>query len=147
MLLDRVGRRPLLLVGSTGMTITLAAATFAFSHAEVVGGSPTLPQPYGPVALVAAHVFVLFFAISWGPVVWVLLGEMFPNNLRAPALAVAAAAQWLANFLITATFPPLSEFSLPLTYLGYTAFAALSLWFVIRLVPETKGRTLEEMSV
>lgn len=145
LLVDRAGRRPLLLTGSIGMTVMLAATTFAFSQATTVNGEPQLADPYGPMALVAAHVFVFFFAISWGPVVWVLLGEMFPNRFRAPALALAAAAQWLANFLITATFPPLSELSLPLTYLGYTAFAAVSVWFVLKWVPETKGRTLEDM--
>ncbi|SDP64950.1 MFS transporter, SP family, sugar:H+ symporter [Actinopolyspora xinjiangensis] len=145
LLLDRVGRRPLLLTGSVGMTIMLGLATYAFSHANTVDGEPNLANPYGPMALVAAHVFVFFFAISWGPVVWVLLGEMFPNRFRAPALAVAAAAQWLANFLITATFPPLSEISLSMTYLGYTVFAAVSVWFVLKWVPETKGRTLEDM--
>ncbi|MHA6804493.1 sugar porter family MFS transporter [Salinifilum ghardaiensis] len=144
-LLDRVGRRPLLLTGSAGMTVMLAIATFAFSRARTVDGEPELADPYGPMALTAAHAFVFFFAISWGPVVWVLLGEMFPNRFRAPALAVAAAAQWLANFAITATFPPLSEISLSLTYLGYTAFAAVSVWFVLKWVPETRGRTLEDM--
>ncbi len=143
--LDRVGRRPLLLTGSVGMAVMLAVATYAFSHAGTVDGEPNLADPYGPMALIAAHVFVFFFAISWGPVVWVLLGEMFPNRFRAPALAVAAAAQWLANFAITATFPPLSEISLSMTYLGYTAFAAVSVWFVLKWVPETKGRTLEDM--
>lgn len=144
-LLDRVGRRPLLLTGSVGMTVMLGAATYAFGHATTVNGEPNLADPYGPMALVAAHAFVFFFAISWGPVVWVLLGEMFPNRFRAPALAVAAAAQWLANFVITATFPPLSELSLSMTYLGYTAFAGVSVWFVLKWVPETKGRTLEDM--
>lgn len=143
--LDRVGRRPLLLTGSVGMTVMLGVATYAFSHAGTVDGEPNLADPYGPMALIAAHAFVFFFAISWGPVVWVLLGEMFPNRFRAPALAVAAAAQWLANFAITATFPPLSEISLSMTYLGYTAFAAVSVWFVLKWIPETKGRTLEDM--
>ncbi|WP_253829148.1 sugar porter family MFS transporter [Prauserella aidingensis] len=144
-LLDRVGRRRLLMTGSAGMAIMLAVATYAFSHASTVDGEPNLADPYGPMALIAAHVFVFFFAISWGPVVWVLLGEMFPNRFRAPALAVAAAAQWLANFAITASFPPLSEINLSMTYLGYTAFAAVSVWFVFKWVPETKGRTLEDM--
>ncbi|TWH21821.1 SP family sugar:H+ symporter-like MFS transporter [Prauserella rugosa] len=144
-LLDRVGRRPLLMIGSAGMAVMLAVATYAFSHAGTVNGEPNLADPYGPMALIAAHVFVFFFAISWGPVVWVLLGEMFPNRFRAPALAVAAAAQWLGNFAITASFPPLSEINLSMTYLGYTAFAAVSVWFVFKWVPETKGRTLEDM--
>src|SRR5690606_23512374 len=87
-LLDRVGRRPLLMIGSAGMAVMLAVATYAFSQAGTVNGEPNLADPYGPMALIAAHVFVFFFAISWGPVVWVLLGEMFPNRFRAPALAV-----------------------------------------------------------
>ncbi|GAA2353287.1 sugar porter family MFS transporter [Saccharopolyspora halophila] len=145
-LLDRAGRRPLLLTGSVGMTLTLGAAAFAFSHAGVVNGEPAMPDPYGMIALVSAHAFVFFFAISWGPVVWVLLGEMFPNRIRAAALAVAAAAQWLTNWLVTVSFPSLSELSLTGAYIGYTAFAALSIYFVWKWIPETKGRTLEEMS-
>jgi SP family sugar:H+ symporter-like MFS transporter len=77
--------------------------------------------------------------------VWVLLGEMFPNRIRAKALGVAAAAQWIANFAVTLTFPPLSSFSLPFTYGLYTLFALISLVFVFFLIPETKGVTLEEM--
>ncbi|MFC7340441.1 sugar porter family MFS transporter [Saccharopolyspora griseoalba] len=145
-LLDRVGRRPLLLTGSAGMTVTLGLAAFAFSHAGVVNGEPAMPDPYGMIALVSAHAFVFFFAISWGPVVWVLLGEMFPNRIRAAALAVAAAAQWLTNWLVTVSFPTLSELSLSGAYIGYTVFAALSIYFVWKWIPETKGRTLEEMS-
>lgn len=144
-LLDRAGRRPLLLTGSIGMAITLAAAAFSFAQAQVVNGEPTMPDPYGVVALVAAHAFVFFFAISWGPAVWVLLGEMFPNRIRASGLAVAAAAQWVTNWLVTVTFPSLSELSLSGAYVGYTAFAALSIYFVWKWIPETKGRTLEEM--
>ena len=68
------------------------------------------------VALVAANAYVVFFGVSWGPVVWVLLGEMFPNRIRATALAVAASAQWLANFAITSTFPALAEFGLTFAY-------------------------------
>ncbi len=97
------------------------------------------------VALVAANVFVLVFALSWGVVVWVLLGEMFPNRIRAAALSVAAAAQWIATWLVTVSFPRLSEWNLPLTYLGYAIFAALSFAFVTRFVRETKGRRLKEM--
>ena len=76
------------------------------------------------VGLVSAHALMFFFAISWGPVVWVLLGEMFPNRIRAAALAVAAAAQWLTNWLVTVSFPTLSELSLSGAYVGYTVFAA-----------------------
>ncbi|WP_236246792.1 sugar porter family MFS transporter [Streptomyces sp. CC210A] len=141
-LVDRVGRRPLALVGSAGMALALACEAWAFS-AELVDGR--LPETQGVVALVAAHAFVLFFALSWGVVVWVLLGEMFPNRIRAAALGVAASAQWLANWLITATFPSLAEWDLSGTYVIYTVFAVLSIPFVLRFVKETKGKALEEM--
>ncbi|MFD5113672.1 MULTISPECIES: sugar porter family MFS transporter [unclassified Streptomyces] len=141
-LVDRVGRRPLVLVGSTGMAIALAFEAWAFS-APLVHGK--LPSTEGTVALVAAHVFVLFFALSWGVVVWVFLGEMFPNTIRAAALGVAAAAQWIANWAITASFPSLSEWNLSGTYIIYTCFAVLSIPFVLLFVKETKGKTLEQM--
>jgi MFS transporter, SP family, sugar:H+ symporter len=141
-LVDRVGRRPLALVGSTGMAIALAFEAWAFS-ADLVDGK--LPSTQGAVALIAAHVFVLFFALSWGVVVWVFLGEMFPNRIRAAALGVAASAQWIANWAITASFPSLADWNLSGTYVIYTAFAALSIPFVLLFVKETKGKALEEM--
>jgi SP family sugar:H+ symporter-like MFS transporter len=144
-LVDRIGRKPLLLIGSAGMAISLGTAAWAFSFAEMVEGEVRLASPYGPIALVAANTFVLFFALSWGVVVWVLLGEMFPNRIRAAALGVAAAAQWIANWAITVSFPALAEWNLPLTYAGYAFFAAVSFLFVTRWVRETKGRRLEEM--
>ncbi|MFI7633404.1 sugar porter family MFS transporter [Nonomuraea sp. NPDC049400] len=144
-LVDKIGRRPLLLIGSAGMTVALATASWAFSAAQVVGKSVTLPDPQGPIALVAANVFVLFFALSWGVVVWVLLGEMFPNRIRAAALGVAAGAQWLANWAITVSFPALAQWNLPATYAMYAFFALLSFLFVIKWVRETKGRKLEDM--
>ncbi|MEU8620943.1 sugar porter family MFS transporter [Streptomyces sp. NPDC048623] len=141
-LVDRVGRRPLALVGSAGMAIALAVEAWAFS-ADLVDGK--LPETQGVVALVAAHVFVLFFALSWGVVVWVFLGEMFPNRIRAAALGVAASAQWIANWAITASFPSLADWNLSGTYIIYTVFAVLSIPFVLRYVKETKGKALEEM--
>ncbi|GAA3078245.1 sugar porter family MFS transporter [Streptomyces roseofulvus] len=141
-LVDRVGRRPLALVGSAGMAIALAFEAWAFS-ADLVDGK--LPETQGVVALVAAHVFVLFFALSWGVVVWVFLGEMFPNRIRAAALGVAASAQWIANWAITASFPSLADWNLSGTYIIYTVFAVLSIPFVLRYVKETKGKALEEM--
>lgn len=98
-----------------------------------------------PWRLVAANLYVIFFGVSWGPVTWVLLGEMFPNCIRAIALAVAAAAQWLANFAITASFPWLAEIGLPFAYGLYALFALLSLWFVAARVRETRGMELEAM--
>ncbi|MXM66942.1 sugar porter family MFS transporter [Streptomyces sp. HUCO-GS316] len=139
---DRVGRRPLALIGSVGMAIGLALEAWAFSY-DLVDGR--LPAAQGWTALIAAHVFVLFFALSWGVVVWVMLGEMFPNKIRAAALGVAAAAQWIANWAITASFPSLADWNLSATYVIYTAFAALSVPFVLRFVKETKGKALEEM--
>ncbi|MET9105610.1 sugar porter family MFS transporter [Streptomyces zhihengii] len=141
-LVDRIGRRPLALIGSVGMAIALAFEAWAFS-ADLVDGK--LPETQGVVALVAAHVFVLFFALSWGVVVWVFLGEMFPNRIRAAALGVAASAQWIANWAITASFPSLSDWNLSGTYIIYTVFAVLSIPFVLKFVKETKGKALEEM--
>jgi SP family sugar:H+ symporter-like MFS transporter len=141
-LVDRIGRRPLALIGSAGMAIALAFEAWAFS-ADLVDGK--LPGAQGVVALIAAHVFVLFFALSWGVVVWVFLGEMFPNRIRAAALGVAASAQWIANWAITASFPSLADWNLSGTYVIYTIFAVLSIPFVLKYVKETKGKALEEM--
>jgi sugar porter (SP) family MFS transporter len=144
-LVDKIGRRPLLLVGSVGMTVTLGLLALVFGTAHVVAGKPQLTGISGPVALVAANLFVVFFGCSWGPVVWVLLGEMFPNRIRAIALSVAASAQWIANFVVSTTFPPLKDLSLGLAYGLYTAAALLSILFVLFLVPEPKGKELEQM--
>jgi sugar porter (SP) family MFS transporter len=144
-LVDKVGRKPLLAIGSAGMTVTLALMAWCFSQSIGVGANLTLPAPWNMVALVAANAYVVFFGLSWGPMVWVLLGEMFPNRIRAVALAVAAAAQWLANFLITSTFPALAEIGLSFAYGLYAAFALISLLFVVFAVRETKGMELEDM--
>ncbi|MCS5714475.1 sugar porter family MFS transporter [Herbiconiux sp. CPCC 205716] len=143
---DKVGRRPLLLTGSAGMAVSLGVMALAFSQAVVTdGGTPQLPGAWGPIALVGANLFVIFFGATWGPIVWVLLGEIFPNRIRGKALGIAAAAQWLTNFAITETFPALSSFSLAFTYGLYTFFALVSFFFVFFAVPETKGRSLESM--
>ncbi|KIZ13901.1 sugar porter family MFS transporter [Streptomyces natalensis] len=139
---DRIGRRPLALIGSAGMAVALGLEAWAFSAKTAAG---TLPTTEGTIALIAAHVFVLFFALSWGVVVWVFLGEMFPNKIRAAALGVAASAQWIANWAITASFPSLSDWNLSGTYVIYMIFALLSIPFVLRYVKETKGKALEEM--
>jgi SP family sugar:H+ symporter-like MFS transporter len=143
-LVDRVGRRPLLLAGSLGMAASLAVMAAAFSTASSHGGELTLDGAWGPTALVAANVFVVSFGVSWGPIVWVLLGEIFPASIRARALGLAAAAQWAANFLITVSFPPMAAWSLPVTYAAYAAFAAASFVFVMAKVPETNGMSLEQ---
>ncbi|MHA6206149.1 sugar porter family MFS transporter [Dyella soli] len=144
-LVDRIGRKPLLVIGSAGMAITLGLMAWCFSQATGSGASLSLPAPWNIVALVAANAYVVFFGMSWGPMVWVLLGEMFPNRIRAIALAVAASAQWLANFAITSSFPALSEIGLSFAYGLYALFALLSLAFVLMSVRETKGIELEDM--
>jgi sugar porter (SP) family MFS transporter len=141
-LVDRVGRRPLLLVGSAGMAVCLAVMAYAFAHAN----GTALPPPLGTVALVAANGYVVFFGVSWGPVVWVLLGEMFPNRIRASALAVAAAAQWAANFAVSVSFPGMADtLGLELSYAIFAGFAALSFGFVWTRIKETRGKELEDM--
>ena len=95
--------------------------------------------PPGPIALIAANLFVVVFGMSWGPVVWVLLGEMFPNRIRAAALGLAAAGQWAANWLITVSFPPLRD-HLGLAYGFYALCAVLSFIFVWKWVHGDQGR-------
>ncbi|WP_105567399.1 sugar porter family MFS transporter [Microbacterium halophytorum] len=150
LLVDRVGRKALLIAGSIIMTIALGIMAVAFSFADLVtaaDGTTTasLEAPWSVIALIAANLFVVGFGATWGPIVWVLLGEMFPNRIRASALAVAAAAQWVANFAVSTTFPWLSDISLSLAYGLYAGFSALSLVFVISKVRETKGKELEDM--
>lgn len=144
-LVDKIGRKPLLVIGSAGMAVTLGTMAWCFSQATGSGAELSLPGSVGIVALIAANAYVVFFGVSWGPVVWVLLGEMFPNRIRATALAVAASAQWLANFAITSTFPALAEMGLSFAYGLYAGFAALSFVFVLYAVRETKGVELEDM--
>jgi SP family sugar:H+ symporter-like MFS transporter len=143
--IDRIGRKPLALIGSIGMSISLAVVAFAFSHVDKASGVGSIPKGYGTTAIVGAHVYVFFFAMSWGVVVWVLLGEMFPNRIRALALSVAASFQWVANFAISQSFPSMSRWSLSGSYIIYACFAFLSIPFILKFVKETKGKTLEEM--
>ncbi|KQM60335.1 MFS transporter [Agreia sp. Leaf210] len=144
-LVDKVGRRPILLFGSVGMAVALGSMTLAFSQAQLVDGKPSLEGAWGIIALVGANLFVVAFGASWGPLVWVLLGEIFPTRIRGRALGVAAAAQWLTNFAVTMTFPIISQdVSLTLAYGLYAAFAVLSFFFVFFKIPETKGVALEE---
>jgi SP family sugar:H+ symporter-like MFS transporter len=147
-LIDRIGRRPLLLGGAAGMALTLGGVAVCFSMGTLdAQGQLSLSPGIGRMALVLANLYVFCFGVSWGPVVWVLLGEMFPNQYRAIALSVAASIQWVANFAITMSFPVLlGEFGLSVSYAIYAAFALLSLVFVLRSIEETKGRTLEQMS-
>ena len=148
LLIDKLGRKPLLCAGSVGMFINLAILTVIFSSGHLDDqGKLILSRNQAIIGLTVINLFVFFFGVSWGPVVWVLLGEMFPNKIRAAALAIGAFAQWIANFLITLTFPPLlATFGLGGSYSIYTFFSILSLIFVIFFVHETKGIQLENMS-
>jgi MFS transporter, SP family, sugar:H+ symporter len=147
MLIDRIGRKPLLWIGSAGMAVSLALVTAAFASASLdASGKLALSDSMGVLALIAANVYVIFFNMSWGPVMWVMLGEMFPNQIRGSGLAVAGAAQWTSNFAITVTFPILlGSIGLAGAYGLYTIAAFISVFFVLRYVYETKGRELEQM--
>jgi SP family sugar:H+ symporter-like MFS transporter len=145
-LIDRVGRKPLLLFGSAGMALTLGIMAVVFATAGGGASNPVLTHGAAVTGLTAANFYVVAFAVSWGPVMWVLLGEMFPNRLRGAALAVSGATNWSANFLVTVTFLPLIRaLGLAGAYGLYTVAAAISLLFVWATVRETKGKTLEEM--
>ncbi|QXQ05165.1 sugar porter family MFS transporter [Sphingosinicellaceae bacterium] len=146
-LVDKIGRKPLLLVGSAGMTVTLAVVAYAFSTAVTgADGAVSLPGNNGVMALVAANLYVIFFNLSWGPIMWVMLGEMFPNQIRGSGLAVAGFAQWIANAAISVSFPSLAVSpGLAVTYTGYAIAAGVSFFFVKAMINETRGRELEDM--
>ncbi len=131
---DKWGRKPLLITGSIGMAIGMIALSI-FSYFNIIGIS----------TLIFIIVFTASFMMSWGPICWVLIAEIFPNKIRGQAVAIAVAAQWAANFLISSTYPPMMQYSGVVTYGFYGAMAILSAIFVWRMVPETKGKTLEEL--
>jgi SP family sugar:H+ symporter-like MFS transporter len=146
-LIDRAGRKPLLLAGSAGMAVTLAVMAVVFATARIgADGRPLLGHEAAATGLMAANLYIVAFAFSWGPVMWVLLGEMFPNRMRGAALAISGATNWVTNFVVTVTFLPLlSAVGLAGAYALYALAAVLSLPFVWRLVSETRGKTLEQM--
>lgn len=131
---DRWGRKPLLMVGSIGMAIGMFAIA-GLAYYEVIGIS----------TLVFIIIYTASFMMSWGPITWVLISEIFPNKIRGKAVAVAVAAQWTANFFISATYPSMMEFSGAFTYGFYGLMSLLSFLFVWKMIPETKGKSLEEM--
>jgi len=137
---DKFGRKPLMIIGGVGMGICMFALGSAFYFNQM-----------GLFALIAMLGYVAFFAMSWGPVTWVLLSEIFPNSIRS-AMSLAVAAQWMANMLVSWTFPMMNDnswltaqFNHGFTYWIYGVMGILSAVFVWKLVPETKGRTLEDM--
>lgn len=131
---DKWGRKPLLITGSIGMAIGMFAISW-LSYNEIIGIS----------TLVFIIIYTASFMMSWGPICWVLISEIFPNKIRGQAVAVAVGAQWAANYLISSTYPAMMEYSGALTYGFYGLMAVLSALFVWKMVPETKGKSLEEM--
>lgn len=145
LLIDKIGRKPLLLIGSIGMAVTLGTLGLCFMNIQPDG---TLPGAAPVIALIAANLYITFFAATWGPVMWVMLGEMFNNRIRTIAIAICGLAQWFANFVVTWTFPVLTGedgIGVGPTYMIYTFFATFSIFFVAKFIKETKGKELEEM--
>lgn len=141
LVVDKLGRKPLQIIGAVGMALSMF----------MLGASFYL-QRMGVFSLVSMMLYVASFAISWGPVVWVLLAEIFPNKIRSKALSIAVAAQWIANFLVSWTFPMMDksswlteQFHHGFSYWVYGIISALAAVFMWKMVPETKGKTLEEI--
>ena len=132
---DRWGRKPLLITGSIGMAIGMFAI-----------GTMAYFQIIGLGTLIFIVIYTASFMMSWGPICWVLISEIFPNTIRGKAIAIAVAAQWTANFIVSSTFPALEAFSMTFTYCLYGVMSVISILFVWKMVPETKGKTLEEMN-
>jgi MFS transporter, SP family, sugar:H+ symporter len=145
--IDKIGRKPLLEIGSAGMAVTLFVMVYAFSQGSLdPQGNLVLSKDLGMVAVVAANLYVIFFNVSWGPVMWVMLGEMFPNQIRGSALAVSGFFQWFANFLVSFTFPIMAAgLGLTISYTFYGVCAVISFFLVKAMVHETRGKELEHM--
>ena len=132
---DRFGRKPLLIIGSIGM----AVGAFAVALCDQMGVK-------GIVPVLSVIVYAAFFMMSWGPICWVLIAEIFPNTIRGKAVAIAVAFQWVFNYLVSSTFPALYDFSPMFAYSLNGIICLLAALFVWKSVPETKGKTLEDMT-
>jgi SP family sugar:H+ symporter-like MFS transporter len=144
-LIDRLGRKPLLIFGITGMTLSLLTISWAFhaAHAPLSVGAPVSHEN---VVLIAIITYVASFAISLGPVMWVLLSEIFPNEERAAAISVVGFWNSLVSASVTLLFPTeLASWGPAGTFLAYGLLAAAGLLFIVMRAPETKGKTLEEL--
>jgi SP family xylose:H+ symportor-like MFS transporter len=152
---DRIGRKPLLVAGALIMAAAMMLLGFLFDRhlvAATAAAGATGATGSSYVALAAVVVYILGFSFSWGPVVWVMLSEIFPNSVRGKAMSIAVAAQWIMNFIVSSTFPVMdgssalnSHFNHGFAYWVYGVCAVLAALFVIRFVPETKGRPLESI--
>ncbi|MEO1189773.1 MAG: MFS transporter, partial [Pseudomonadota bacterium] len=145
--IDKIGRKPLLMIGSIGMAITLGTMMICFFNASTnEAGDLVLSGFWGPLALFSGIAYAAMFNLSWGPVMWVMLGEMFPNQIRGSGLGVSGFFQWFANFGVTVTFLTLvSTITLGGAYAIYFLGAVVSIFFVAKAVSETKGIELEDM--
>ncbi len=132
---DKFGRKPLLIIGSIGM----AAGAFMVAFCDQMSISGMLP-------VVSIIIYAAFFMMSWGPICWVLISEIFPNTIRGKAVAIAVAFQWVFNFIVSSTFQPMYEFSPMFAYSLYGVICVCAAIFVWRFVPETKGKSLEDMT-
>ena len=138
-LLDRIGRRPLLLYGMVGMILSLGVLGFAFM-------SPNLAQGLALIALICVMLYVACFAIGLGPVFWLMISEIYPLKIRGRAMAVATVMNWSSNLLVALTFLSLlHSLGRPGTFWLYAFTGVLAWIFVYRMVPETKGKTLEQI--
>lgn len=158
---DKLGRKPLLIIGGFGMLVGFLMMGFTLYFSDYAGvnsaGLPTISTTEGIISLIGILIFIGSFAMSMGPIVWVLLSEIFPNKIRSAAMAVAVAAQWLANYFVSQTFPMVVEsdanrlimnggtYNNALPYFLFSVFIVIIILFVYKYIPETKGKTLEEM--
>ncbi|HEV2442566.1 MAG TPA: sugar porter family MFS transporter [Steroidobacteraceae bacterium] len=153
---DKLGRKPLLITGAFVMSAAMIVLGFLFDQhlvsvtAQHVGAASTTSSSY--IAIVAVIVYIMGFSFSWGPVVWIMLAEIFPNSIRGKAMSIAVAAQWIMNFIVTLTFPMMDgnsylndHFNHGFAYWVYGICSFFAALFIIRYVPETKGRTLESI--
>ena len=146
---DRFGRKPLLIIGSIGMAVGAVAVAICGSLGLIdpsAQQSATGLTMQGLIPVLSIIVYAAFFMMSWGPICWVLISEIFPNTIRGKAVAIAVAAQWIFNYIVSSTFPPLYDFSPMIAYGLYGTMCVLAALFVWKLVPETKGKTLEDMN-
>ena len=143
-LVDRLGRKPLLLAGLGGMTASLATLGVAQRFGSTLGIEP---RSLAPITVGFIGLYIVCFAFSMGPIVWLMISEIFPNQSRARASAISTSANWMANFLVSLSFPVLQAAMGPSLWFLYAAMGLGAIMFVIGYVPETKGKSLEEISL